>query len=90
MLTQPKYAVVTETADGYTHQTLFETQEAALAHANYEWNSMNMREQRKYTQYIIMKGYLDERDCFNTQLAEIVHVYHINSPHIREFAPKIT
>jgi hypothetical protein len=75
MLTQPKFAVVTEHRNGYTSDTVFDTLEAALAHANYEWSQMSDRERRWCTRYVIMTGYLDELNCFNTQLAEIVRTY---------------
>ena len=75
MLTQPKFAVVAEHSDGYTNDTVFDTLEAALAYANYEWSLMTDRQRRTHLRYVIMKGYLDERNCFNTQLAEVVRTY---------------
>lgn len=75
MLTQPKFAVVAERYDGYTSDTIFETLEAALAHANVEWSLMSDRERRDLVHYVIMTGHLDERDCFNTQLAKVVRTY---------------
>ncbi len=75
MITQPKFAVVAERCDGYTRDTVFNTLEAALAYANYEWSLMTDRERRGHLRYVIMTGYLDERDCFNTRLAEVVRTY---------------
>ena len=75
MLTQPKFAVVAEHCDGYTRDTVFDTLESALAYANYEWSQMSDRERRRCARYVIMTGYLDERDCFNTLLAKTVRTY---------------
>ena len=75
MITQPTFALVTETLDGYTKETLFDTVEASLAYANYEWSRMSEREHRNYITFSIMKGYLDECGCFNTRLGEISRRY---------------
>ena len=72
---QPKFAVIAEKTNGYVGDVVFDTLEAALAHANYEWNEMTERERRGHRRYVIMKGLLDECDCFNTQLAEVVRQY---------------
>ena len=76
MYTQPKFAVIAQTVDGYTHDTLFDTLEAALAYANYAWEEMTDRERKGFLSYSIMTGYLDERNCFNTQLAQTIRTYH--------------
>ena len=75
MITQPQFAVVSQTLDGYTNEELFSTREAAIAYANFKWNEMTDRERRRHLHFTILKGYLDERNCFDKHDCETIHRY---------------
>jgi hypothetical protein len=75
MPTQPTFAVFEQLTDGYTKEALFPTRDAAIAYANFQWNEMTERERRRYIHFTILKGYLDERGCFDRHDCETIRSY---------------
>ena len=70
-----KYAIITEIENGDSFEDIFETEEKALARADYEWDIMTIHDKNRRQFCAVMKGEVDEDGCFDLNTATIIKRY---------------
>ena len=72
-----KYAIITEIKNGDSFVDLFDTEQKAIARADYEWHIMSEYDKKRRAFCAVMAGEIDEDGCFDIENARIVKEYKV-------------